>query len=422
MNTDLRIVRLRDQMRNANLEALVLTHPHDVHYATGYESILEHWTLQEPLSAAIVALDESMPVILCLPETNIAGLAVQQERGDPDRADELRVFDLLSFCDMARKPDEFAKSTPLVDTSMSIYANRVKGDCSEHLISSILQALTDHGLAQASLGVDDLRVGQSITSNDPACSITDALELVVRARIVKTPPELGIFREIGPIADKAVQAAAAALHPGVVWDEVQYQVADTMARMGARPVDHGAMLFGGAFDNTFVPELFRTPFDKPLQEGQIVILEILGICKGFWIDINRTAVIGQPTPAYSAMHDVIRDAFLTMAEQMKPGNSTGDLAAIGYEYVKRHGVSAPEKLLIIAHGIGHMPLELPFPFPSLGLSGSKGFEIEENMVISLDCLYFGSEFGPCHMENVFIIEADGAHSTYSTPLELLGPR
>ncbi len=44
------------------------------------------------------------------------------------------------------------------------------------------------------------------------------------------------------------------------------------------------------------------------------------------------------------------------------------------------------------------------------------------MVISLDCLYFGSYLGPCHMEHVYIIEADGAVSTHDTPPELLGPR
>ena len=69
-----------------------------------------------------------------------------------------------------------------------------------------------------------------------------------------------------------------------------------------------------------------------------------------------------------------------------------------------------------------MPLEYPHPFPSQGLKGNEGFTIEKDMVLSLDCLYFGSYIGPCHMENVFIIEDDGAQSTYETPLELTGPR
>ena len=44
------------------------------------------------------------------------------------------------------------------------------------------------------------------------------------------------------------------------------------------------------------------------------------------------------------------------------------------------------------------------------------------MVLTLDCLYFGGWLGPCHMENVFVIEDDGAQSNSETPLELMGPR
>jgi Xaa-Pro dipeptidase len=61
-------------------------------------------------------------------------------------------------------------------------------------------------------------------------------------------------------------------------------------------------------------------------------------------------------------------------------------------------------------------------FPSYGIKGAKGFPIEENMVISLDCLYFGGKYGPCHMENVYVIEKAGPVATYRAPLEVLGPR
>ena len=92
---------------------------------------------------------------------------------------------------------------------------------------------------------------------------------------------------------------------------------------------------------------------------------------------------------------------------------------LGFILGRRQG---REKLIAVAHGVGHMPVEIPVPYPSLGLRGARGFELEENMVISLDCLYFGAELGPCHMENVFIINAGGAESTYATPLEIMGPR
>lgn len=181
------------------------------------------------------------------------------------------------------------------------------------------------------------------------------------------------------------------------------------------------MLFGGAYDqDEFIPDLFRTSGGRTLRRGDIVILETQGVLDGFWIDINRTAVIGKPSDEYQRLHDILRDAFLLMADRLRPGVSTNSLPAIGYEHLKSKGVAAPEKLLVVAHGIGLMPLEIPLAYPAAGLAGVKqGFVMEEDMLISLDSLFFGAKLGPCHMENVYAITASGAEPMYAAPLELI---
>jgi hypothetical protein len=75
---------------------------------------------------------------------------------------------------------------------------------------------------------------------------------------------------------------------------------------------------------------------------------------------------------------------------------------------------------MIVHSIGHVPLESPTAFPSTGLHAAvEGFEIKENMVLSFDCLYFGSRLGPSHMENVFTINEKASSSIYHYPLDLI---
>lgn len=125
------------------------------------------------------------------------------------------------------------------------------------------------------MGFDDLRMGFQLQKHhdDLPLEIVDGLDTMMRCRIVKTAPALETFRRVGRIADQCLAAASAALRPGVTWDEVQYDVADAMTRLDAIPVDEGPMLFGGAFAGEFIPELFRTRYDKPLEEGQIIILE-----------------------------------------------------------------------------------------------------------------------------------------------------
>ena len=74
---------------------------------------------------------------------------------------------------------------------------------------------------------------------------------------------------------------------------------------------------------------------------------------------------------------------------------------------------------MVAHSVGLVPLESPVKYPGTGLHGAKeGFTVEKGMVISIDCLYFGSGLGPSHMENVFIVNENGAEPLYRFPLDL----
>ena len=419
---DPRIERIRAGMSAEGLDAVVLTNPHDVLYATGYSSTFEGWALQEPVSAAVVTADGR--VVLCLPEALIALLPVMQEQGDPDRADELRVFELLNFCELSREVDPDAGTSAIADAALAMYGERVKGSSEPHAIAALAATLRDHGLVDARIGVDDLRTGFTLRDHFGlgGLDVRDALNLMIRARVVKTEPELAAFRRIGKLADRIMTYAGERLEPGITWDEFTCDVAQYMVGLDVSPVDEDAMLFGGAFSGEFIPELFRTRHAGALKAGQIVIIETLGSAEKFWMDINRTATIGPPTRQFQQQHDMVRDTFLHMIELMKPGANTADVQRAGFEYLRERGAPAPQKLIAVAHGIGHMPVEMPQPYPHMGVAGSRGFVLEEGMVISLDCLYFGAKLGPCHMENVFIIGRDGAESTYDTPLELLGPR
>jgi Xaa-Pro aminopeptidase len=422
--SDARHDRIRGELGRESVNAIVLTEPNDVFYATGYECVMDKWNLQERIAATIVPTDSAKPVILCLPEANVAVLAVMASQGKPDRAQELRRFDLLTFCEMARATDPHAGPSHIGSAAVKIFQDRVRGDCQPEMVASIAEALQAHGLTDGLIAFDDLRVGYTLARRGVirADAVVDGLDAMVRARVIKTHEELEIFRRIGPLADETIQFAASQLEPGVAWNEIQYRVADFMVRHGLTPFDEGAMLFGGVFEGEFIPELFRTRHGGPLENGQIVILETLGRAENYWIDINRTATIGKPRAEYQRLHDHIRDAYEKVIAHMRPGVSTGELPRIAFDHIKAKGVSAPEKLLIVAHAIGIMPLETPLPFPAHGLRGARGFTLEKDMVLSVDCLYFGSEFGPCHMENVFIVEHDRAVSTYRTPHELLGPR
>ncbi|AUW58909.1 aminopeptidase P family protein [Sphingobium sp. SCG-1] len=415
-----RVARLRSLLASEGFDAVVLSHPHDVRYATGYHSVLERWTQMEPFAAAIVFADVEKPTILVIPEANLGIVAVLNREAQNCTFDEIRTFDMLNFCEVSRYVDPDRPGSRLADDAMAI-AGAIRGTCQPDIAAAVAAALADHGLAERTIGFDEHRVSAAVAIMGVPHDYRDALDLMMRVRVVKTPEELARYRTVGKMADQVIAHAGSLLHEGVDWNDVQAGICDFMVRNRVIPVDEGAMLFGGSYDGEdFIPDLFRTAGNRALRDGDIVILETQGVLDGFWIDINRTAVIGTPTPEYQRLHDILRDAFLKMVDMLRPGVSTNSLPAIGYEHLKAHGVAAPEKLLVVAHGIGLMPLEIPLPYPAAGLAGVKqGFIIEEDMLISLDSLFFGAKLGPCHMENVYAITAGAPEPMYAAPLELI---
>ncbi len=412
-----RVARIREQLRQRGLNAIVCSEPADVVYSTGYRSVLEQWGLSEPVAASVIFAHEKKPVVLAIPEALVALDAVS-----PTRASEIRVFDLTNFCEVMRTADPMQPASVIGQEAMRIYGQKVRGRCEPEIISALAACIADHGLQKGRIGVDDLRVGSHLARRLPGLQVEDGLDAMVAARIVKTPPELEAFQRVGKVADESLMAGARALRPGVRWDHVQQEVVNTMTRLGAIPVDEGGLLFGGVFRGEFIPELFRTRSQVILEKGQVVILEVLGKYEDLWFDLNRTATIGSPTPEFQSLHDKIRDAYQLVRENLRPGSWTGDLARLAADELRKAGVAAPQRLVLFAHSVGHVPFEMPQPYPAYGRPGEKGFLVEENMVLSVDCLYFGGNLGPCHMENVFIVHRQGAESLYSVPLQLLGPR
>jgi Xaa-Pro aminopeptidase len=414
-----RAERLRAIMVEEGLDAVVLSHPHDVRYATGYHSILERWGQMEAMAAAIVYADPAKPLTLVIPEANLGLVAVLNRDGDACTFGEIRTFDMLNFCEVSRYIDPDRPVTQLGRDAGELMP-AIAGTCQPDVAAAIAAALADQGLAGKAIGFDEHRVSARIAAAVPH-DYRDILDLMMRARVVKTAEELARYRQVGLLADQIIAYAGSLLHEGADWNDVQARICDFMVRHAVIPVDEGALLFGGAYEaDEFIPDLFRTRGNRTLRRGDIVILETQGIHDGFWVDINRTAMIGPPSDAYRRQHDILRDAFLKMVDHLRPGVSTASLPQIGYDYLKAHGVATPEKLLVVAHGIGLMPLEIPLPYPAAGLAGVKqGFIMEENMLISLDSLYFGAKLGPCHMENVYAITAQGPEPMYAAPLELI---
>ena len=412
-----KITRIRAQLASKGAAAAVLSTPDNIFYATGFSSVMDGWRLVDPIAAVFVPTDTASPVVLILPEASVISPIVSKRGGHPVHFDRLATFDMLNFCETARAEDAHLALPEYLLAELGGVMELVEGQCEPDIIQTIAASLSRHVAQSERILFDDLRVAARVEALTGQAS-GDALDVMFAARAVKTDDELDTLRESGQIADAIMAYTISQLGVGKSWGEVEKQVAHFMIDHDVDPLPGSPMLFGGAYDLVFRPDLFRTPVSRPFEGGEIAILETQGRYKNFWIDINRTAHIGPATPAYRDQFKAVRDIFDTISARLAPGVNTSEISAF-HEIPAAQRLDPPEKLLVVAHSLGLVPLESPVKYPGTGLHGAKeGFTVEQGMVISIDCLYFGSGLGPSHMENVFIVNEGGTEPLYRFPLDL----
>ena len=411
------ITRIRTHLAAEDAAGALLSTPDNVFYATGFSSVMDGWRLVEPIAAVFVPTEATSPVVLILPEASVISPIVSARGGHPVHFDRLATFDMLNFCETARAEDAHLALPKDLLAELGNVMEQVEGQCEPDIVKTIAACLSRHVSKGERVLFDDLRVAARVEALTDQVS-GDAVDVMFSARAVKTAAELDTLRESGQIADTIMAYTISQLGVGKSWSDVEKQVAHFMIDHEVDPLPGSPMLFGGAYDLVFRPDLFRTPVSRPFEGGEIAILETQGRYKNFWIDINRTAHIGPATNAYRDQFAAVREIFDTISARLAPGVNTAEICAFG-EIPAAQRLDPPEKLLVVAHSVGLVPLESPVRYPGTGLHGAKeGFTVEQGMVVSIDCLYFGSGLGASHMENVFIVNESGAEPLYRFPLDL----
>lgn len=410
--------RLRSLVAESGAAGIVASTTDNVSYLSGYECVMDGWRQPEPISAVFIPSSPELPVTLFIPEANLVGLVVAERQGTSVSFESLRTFEFLNFCVTARAQDAHLRLAPDLVTELEALNAVTEGPCHPDIIASLVACLEDSGMTSETILFDDIRVALAV-EQATGQRFADGLETLLKARAVKTPEEIALFRECGMKADRVMEYTVSQLERGRSWAEIEKAVAHFMIDEEIDPLPVSPMLFGGSYDDIFKPDLFRTPYHRPFSGGEIAILETQGVYRKLWIDINRTAYIGHAPTAYREQHKLVQRCFEEVASKLRPGANSVEICESVRSGLARE-LDAPEKLLMIVHSIGRVPLESPVRFPATGIhAATEGFEIQPDMLLSFDCLYFGSRHGPSHMENVFHIGQQETESIYAYPLELI---
>lgn len=213
-------------------------------------------------------------------------------------------------------------------------------------------------------------------------------------RMRKDEEEYKLLKMNAGIADRAMQAAFAAVRPGMTENEVAAVIRAHFVSEGAEP----QFWIVGAGGNGAFPH--HSTSDKVVAEGDAIVIDIGGRKQGMPSDITRMVVVGKEPEGYAEIHAIVERAVQAALKAAKPGALAKDVDAAARNVIAEAGYG---KYFVhrTGHGLGIDIHEPPY------ITATSDTVLEEGMVFSIEPgIYLPGRFG-IRLEDIVILRKDG---------------
>ncbi len=292
-----------------------------------------------------------------------------------------------------------------------------------HFADAVLaEVLRRHRLHAARIGVDlaSQALHEALRSRFPDVRWADGDAAMQAARLIKLPEELALVEEAVAIAEAVTQAAIDAVRPGVRELDVAGEAMRVLYRLGGEYA-HVTTPFVASGERMSPPTRLAT--DKVLRHGDVVFIDIGAMWNGYFGDLGRTVICGEPSAEQRRIFNAVHEAHHAGIETMRPGVTTGYVARAIRKTAAAHGLAEHFLSLFIGHGIGVGSNEPPYigePFP-----GAAEVTLQPGMLFALEPLIWVPDVsggGGVRLEDMVLITASGSRQLSRLPYDqrLLG--
>jgi Xaa-Pro aminopeptidase len=237
----------------------------------------------------------------------------------------------------------------------------------------------------------------------PDADWVDALYVMERQRLVKSPEELRKLKYASEAVIEAMQATIAKTAPGHTKDEV----VETLRReetLRGLTFEYCLITCGTSFN--------RAPSDQKWGKGEIMSLDSGGNYHGYIGDVCRMAIQGEPDAELEDLLAEIETIQRAGMKAMKPGALGGGIYAAAERLVQKS--KHHNNMEFLAHGMGMVSHEAPrltdsgpVPYPA----DDAGRPLEAGMVVSVETTLKHPSRGFIKLEDTAVVTPTG-HEIY----------
>lgn len=243
----------------------------------------------------------------------------------------------------------------------------------------------------------------------PGNEFVDGSKVIDGLRIKKDPEEIAKMRHAAQIAQDAILATLKRLKEGMTEKQIANELVIQLLRAGSDDqLPFSPIVSIG--ENTANPH--AVPTDRPLQKGNLLLVDWGASYEGYFSDITRTFTFGDVLPDLRKIGEIVLEANRAGRNAGKPGLDAGAVdraarsvisgAGYGEFFIHRTG-----------HGLGMEAHEPPYIYEE------NDFVLEPGMTFTVEPGIYLPGKGGVRIEDDVLVTKSGLESLTDLPRELM---
>ncbi len=254
------------------------------------------------------------------------------------------------------------------------------------------------------------------------CTVKVDKGTVLSMRAKKTRSEIKCMKKVQVVTQTAMGRAASLLRNARVKKGILYLDKKPLTSEYIRYTMHCLLLEHGCSaedtivscgEDTAIPHMTGT---GPLRADEPIIIDLFPLHEksGYFADMTRTFVKGEPSTEIREMYTALREAKLLAISQIKSGVSGSDLHQLVVNFFKDHGYESNTRGFVhnLGHGVGLQIHEQP-------TVGPAGKSLEGGNVITIEPGLYYPGIGGVRLEDIGAVTKKGFENFTSFSEDLI---
>lgn len=285
-----KINKLRDELKDQNLDGLIITNPYNRRYISGFTG--------------------TAGIVLITPKEHI-------------------------FLTDFRYMEQAAKQA----VGFNVVEHK------QSIIKKLAELIDARDLAKVGFEEDDLtHQTYKAYAKEINAELVATSGILANIRMIKTEAELEVMEQAAAISDQAYDHILSFVKAGMTEIEVSNELEFFMRKQGATSSSFDIIVASGV--RSALPHGVAT--DKKIASGELVTLDFGALYKGYCSDMTRTFAVGEISDELRKIYDTVLEAHMRGIKGTKAGMTGKEADALTRDYIKAEGFGD-----YFGHGTGH---------------------------------------------------------------------